>query len=120
MQDEAHLADDKVGTPNIPLGGDVVGTPDPTDPSEPEGDVLWGDANCDGKVTIADSTAILQSIGNPDKYALSAQGALNGDVIDNKGGITTADAIAIKGVDAGIVKTSQFPMTSDDYAALSK
>jgi hypothetical protein len=94
------------------------GEDDTTEP--PTGDILWGDANCDGKVTIADSTAILQSIGNPDKYSLSAQGAANGDVIDNKGGITTADAIAIKAVDAGVVKTSQFPMTADEYAALSK
>ncbi len=127
MQDEAHLADATAGTPNIPMGGVGAGTPDDGDTGEDDktdapdtGDVLWGDANCDGKVTIADSTAILQSLGNADKYALSAQGAANGDVIDNGGGITTADAIAIKAVDAGIVKTSQFPMTADEYAALSK
>ena len=122
LEDEAHLATEDQNDVNIGEGSDIVipDDGDKTDPTEPDGDILWGDANCDGKVTIADSTAILQSIGNPDKYALSAQGALNGDVIDNKGGITTADAIAIKGVDAGIVKTSQFPMTSDDYAALSK
>ena len=40
---------------------------------------LLGDANCDGKVTIADSTAILQALGNPDKYGLSKQGAINAD-----------------------------------------
>ncbi|MDO4426134.1 MAG: cohesin domain-containing protein, partial [Planctomycetia bacterium] len=34
---------------------------------------LKGDANCDGKVSIADATAILQSIGNKDKYGLSVQ-----------------------------------------------
>ena len=39
--------------------------------------VHYGDANCDGEVTIADSTAILQALGNPNKYGLSKQGAFN-------------------------------------------
>ncbi len=62
--------------------------------------VLYGDANCDGAVTIADATAILQSIGNPDKYGLSETGAANADVSNRGDGITTADAIAIKKYDA--------------------
>ncbi|MDE5991859.1 MAG: hypothetical protein K2G87_02285, partial [Oscillospiraceae bacterium] len=41
--------------------------------------VVYGDANCDSKVTIADSTAIMQFLGNPDKYGLSKQGAKNAD-----------------------------------------
>ena len=62
--------------------------------------VIYGDANCDGTVTIADATAILQSIGNPDKYGLSEAGAANADVSNRGDGITTADAIAIKKYDA--------------------
>ncbi len=76
-----------------------------TTPVETPNDYLAGDANCDGKVTIADATAILQSIGNYDKYGLSEQGAKNGDVSGNGDGITSADAIAIKRYDAGLLET---------------
>lgn len=76
-----------------------------TTPAETPGNYLAGDANCDGKVTIADATAILQSIGNYDKYGLSEQGAKNADVSGNGDGITSADAIAIKRYDAGLLET---------------
>ena len=57
---------------------------------------IAGDANCDGKMTIADSTAILQSLGNPDKYRLSAQGAYNADIESIGNGVTTLDALEIQ------------------------
>ena len=59
-----------------------------------------GDANCDGKVTLADSVAILQSIANKDKYALSEQGRFNGDISGAYDGITAADARVIQEWDA--------------------
>ena len=46
----------------------------------------WGDANCDNSVGIADQVLIMNSIANPDKYALGCeigiteQGIVNGDV----------------------------------------
>lgn len=64
---------------------------------------LIGDANMDGKVTIADSTAILQSLGNPDKYSLSAEGAANADCFNPGSGVTTADALTIQKYDAKLV-----------------
>ena len=70
-------------------------------------DILYGDANCDGKVTIADSTAILQSLGNNDKYGLSEQGTVNGDV-DGTNGITAADALTIQKYDAKMI--SELPL----------
>ena len=76
-----------------------------TTPADTPDNYLAGDANCDGKVTIADATAILQSIGNYDKYALSEQGEKNADVSGNGDGITSADAIAIKKYDAGLLET---------------
>jgi endoglucanase len=85
----------------------------PTDPTNPpvipgvEAD-LYGDANCDGKVTIADATAILQSLGNPDKYNLSEQGAANADV-DGSVGVTAADAVTIQKLDAKLI--SSLPVT---------
>ncbi len=65
-------------------------------------DVLRGDANCDGKVTLADATAILQSLANPDKYGLSEQGTANSD-IDGEAGVSASDALVIKKYYAGII-----------------
>lgn len=76
----------------------------PTTAPSLEGQILLGDANCDGNVTIADSTAILQYLGNEDKYGLSPLGKLNADVTGGKDGITGQDAIFIQMVDAGIEK----------------
>ena len=59
-----------------------------------------GDANCDGKATIADSVAILQSLANNDKYPLSTQGSFNGDVSGDYDGITVADARTLQEWDA--------------------
>ncbi len=69
---------------------------------EGSGVSLRGDANCDGKVTIADSTAILQHLGNQDKYGLSAQGLANADVAD-PAGVTTEDALRIQMLDAKLI-----------------
>lgn len=52
------------------------------------------DANEDGKVSAADAVAVIQAIGNPDKYALTAQGEFNADADGN--GLTAADALAIQ------------------------
>ena len=71
---------------------------------------LYGDANNDGKVTLADATAIYQSLGNPDKYALSATGKANADVIGNGNGVTAEDAITIQKVHAGLLKLSDLPI----------
>lgn len=55
---------------------------------------LDGDANEDGKVNMADVTAIVQAIGNPDKYALTPQGRFNADT--DSDGLTGMDAIGIQ------------------------
>ena len=68
---------------------------------------LIGDANCDGRVTIADATAIVQHLGNEDEYALSEQGKINGD-IDGVPGITGADANELMKLEAGLI--TKFPV----------
>lgn len=60
---------------------------------------VHGDANCDGKTTVADSVAILQHIANRDKYGLSSQGLINADV-DGEAGVTANDARALQEWDA--------------------
>ncbi|SEK57892.1 Listeria/Bacterioides repeat-containing protein [Ruminococcus sp. YRD2003] len=69
-------------------------------------DIISGDANCDKKVSVADSVAILQHIGNHDKYGLSELGMVNGDV-DGEAGITANDALTIQKYDAKVI--TEFP-----------
>ena len=64
---------------------------------------ICGDVNNDNKVSIADAAAILQYIGNPDKYGLTEKGMLAADVVGNGNGVTVDDAIAIQKLDAKII-----------------
>lgn len=66
---------------------------------------LYGDANLDEKVTVADAVAILQFIANKDKYALKPQGKVNADCFDVGDGVTANDALAIQKLDAGNIKS---------------
>ncbi|MBQ3138039.1 MAG: carbohydrate-binding domain-containing protein [Ruminococcus sp.] len=66
-------------------------------------DIIYGDANCDGAVTMADAASIFQSIGNPDKYGLSESGKTNADVFNRGDGITAADAISVQKFTASII-----------------
>ncbi len=76
-------------TENNPSGGTAV--------------TLYGDANVDGVVTMADASSIYQSLGNPDKYALSKQGAANADCSKPGSGITATDALAVQKLTASII-----------------
>ena len=85
---------------------DVKPLPDEdVDPTTGEDDILWGDANCDGQVNMADAVLVMQSVSNPDKYGLgkkdgiSDKGQKNADVAWSDGkadGITNADALKIQ------------------------
>lgn len=79
---------------------------------------LWGDANVDDKVDIADAVLIMQSLSSGDAYKIEEQGQLNADVVDNGGGITTADALAIQFYEAKVITGDNFPMTTDELNAL--
>ena len=110
----------------LPDGYEPGTEPSTKDPSQTTtgGDLtvtLWGDANCDGSVDLADATAIIQHIGNEAKYGLSEQGALNANVVDNEGsGITGADAMLIQRMEAGQITQPEFPVTQAQYDALGK
>ncbi|MDE6775324.1 MAG: dockerin type I repeat-containing protein [Ruminococcus sp.] len=78
--------------------------------TKPTGITLSGDANCDGKLSVADATLVLQYCGNKDKYTISEQGLLNADV-DGTAGISAVDALIIQQVDAGIYDISDLPLT---------
>ena len=77
-----------------------------TKPSvEPKNDVtVYGDANCDGNVSIADAVLIMQSLANPSKFGLQGnsedkitdQGYANADCSNIGDGVTNKDALAIQ------------------------
>ena len=65
-------------------------------------DNVYGDANCDSRITICDAVAILQYVANPEKYPLSKQGKFNADLVGGNDGITGLDALEIQKYDAGL------------------
>ena len=64
---------------------------------------LLGDANLDGKVTVADAVAILQHVALVDKYGLEGQALINGDCYNPGDGVTAKDALAIQKLDAKVI-----------------
>nr|MDE6789633.1 DUF5620 domain-containing protein [Ruminococcus sp.] len=89
-----------------------------TTTTEPLKVTLWGDANEDKSVDIADATAIIQHMGNPDEYSLSEQGKLNADIVNNGDGVTGADAVLLQLLEAQQVEQHDFPITQAQYDAL--
>ncbi len=77
---------------------------DPTNPSEGDDDILYGDANCDKTVDMSDAVLIMQSLSNPDKYglggtdehAITEAGIKNGDCYMTGDGLTNNDALSIQ------------------------
>jgi hypothetical protein len=71
---------------------------------KPTGNVVYGDANCDGSVDMSDAVIIMQALANPNKYGLNGsdskhltdQGRKNGDVDLSSAGITSNDALRIQ------------------------
>lgn len=72
-------------------------------PTTKDEDIVFGDANCDGKTEIADATLILQMMTNKDEYHLTDEGMNNADVCDRGDGVTASDALSIMKLDAGVI-----------------
>ena len=60
---------------------------------------MYGDANCDNKVTLSDALAILQYVVNETKYPLTEQGLINADCYNPGDGITANDSLAVQRLD---------------------
>ena len=98
-------ADDKLVWGVEPDGTAADASMPATSGKDPEdSDILWGDANCDKQVNMADAVLIMQTISNPDKYSLKKQGEKNADV-DGTAGITNKDALAIQQYKLGLIKS---------------
>lgn len=67
-------------------------------------EIVKGDANCDGIVNMADAVTIMQYMANPNKYPISEQGRINGDIDEN--GLTNADAQAIQLMILNVIRNS--------------
>ncbi|WP_164170333.1 glycoside hydrolase family 48 protein [Ruminococcus flavefaciens] len=67
-----------------------------TTSTTPVKDPVWGDTNCDGTVELADAILIMQYLANPNKYNITEQGKLNGDVDITVKGLTSNDALRIQ------------------------
>lgn len=80
-------------------------TTKPTSPSSSDDDILWGDANTDGAVDIADAVCVASYVGDSKNNGLSAKGLSNADVQSNGNGVNASDALAIQQFLAGIVKS---------------
>ena len=70
---------------------------------QPSANVKYGDANCDGEVNMADAVMIMQSIANPNKYVLTAEGSKNADCSGGNDGVTNKDALAIQRFKLGLL-----------------
>ncbi|MCR4888685.1 MAG: endo-1,4-beta-xylanase [Ruminococcus sp.] len=66
---------------------------------------ITGDANGDAKVTVSDAVAILQYIGNKDKYPLTAEQLENADCYNPGDGVTPRDALSIQRLDAKAISS---------------
>lgn len=78
---------------------------------ETSSDIIYGDADCDGKVYLNDAVLIMQAIGNPDAYGengtdpkhITKKGIDNADVSNRGDGLTNLDALAIQKKLLGLV-----------------
>ena len=62
---------------------------------------IYGDANGDGEVGVADATLIMQVAANPDAFSIKDENKPYADVTGNGDGVTPADALAIQKYLAG-------------------
>lgn len=88
-----------------------VRSPRVNDVYTPQRSVRPGDANGDYRVTTADAVAILQHLGNRDKYRLAEENMENADV-DGVAGITANDALIIQQLKAGVYNLSDLPLVT--------
>ena len=72
--------------------------------------VVYGDANEDKEVNMADAVLVMQYLSNPDTYGegkpdgITKNGLANADCCNPGDGVTNADAAAIQGYKLGIVE----------------
>lgn len=71
---------------------------------------VYGDANADRLINVADSVTVLQYTTNKEKYSLTEEQIRSADV-DGISGLTGSDAIIIQKVDAGLLSAADLPLS---------
>lgn len=66
---------------------------------------MYGDANCDGEVNIADVIAIATYVADPNKNPLTAQGKINADVHMTGNDLNASNALAIQMYLIGVLES---------------
>ena len=74
--------------------------------------ILYGDANNDNEVNLADAVLIMQSIANPNQYGIKGsdknhiteKGLKNADCCNPGDGVTNSDALSVQKYKLGIIK----------------
>jgi endoglucanase len=87
----SFLTDEIVDAPDV----DDNPTTEPTTKSDLEV-TLWGDADVNGVVEIADAVAVMSYVCSPAQYPLTDQGKINADVYNNGDLLSSEDALSIQ------------------------
>ena len=72
-------------------------------PTTSAADKIYGDANGDGTVSVADPTLIMQVAANPNGFSIEDEDKPYADVSGSGDGVTSADALTIQKFLAGSV-----------------
>ena len=96
----------------------VSGNTNPSTSQTPA--IKYGDANGDGKVSVADAVLIMQAISNPNEFQIKAENVDAADVVNHGDGVTTMDALAIQMIDINLLKIEDLPTTSEKLDAMAK
>ena len=100
----AFAGDTELKTAALPDSVKAIGTNAfPEDTVISGGAMVYGDANGDGFVSVADPTLIMQSAANPDNFVIKDADRPYADVIGGGDGITAEDALTIQKFLSGTV-----------------
>ncbi len=102
--DGGTKTDGKVTSTTTTLKTTTTATTTTTTIKPTDSGIIYGDANCNEILEVADSVLILQSIANPDKYglggsdsnSLTEKGYQNSDCNLSRDGVTSMDALYVQ------------------------
>ena len=76
-----------------------------TTTTEPVTDIVYGDADLDGKVGISDVVKVMMYVANKDANPITEQGLINSDVYGSGDGVFISDALSIQKKVAQMIDT---------------
>ncbi len=115
---QCWYASDKSGKEITPStdAGEFTGARIVKDSNPTTTKTVWGDANDDGSVDVADVVAVAAYVGDAENNNLKEKGLTNADVHNNGNGITADDALVIQQYLAKIIPSLD-PTASNEVLA---